>query len=80
MASQFSFGFSGDDIEADENEAGVSTIQIESTASREAPEVTKAQSHRVEDLVSAGFLYFLSSFRAFPAISFRANTHGILLH
>jgi hypothetical protein len=70
MAPQFSFGFSGDDIEADENEGGASTTQIESTAATDAPEIAKAQNHRVVDLVSSGVLYriiFVSSFQpGFP--------------
>jgi protein-histidine N-methyltransferase len=59
MAQPFSFGFSGDDIEVDENDAKVPTTQIKSTTSASIPEYAKAHSHRVEELVSAT-VFFIS--------------------
>jgi protein-histidine N-methyltransferase len=54
MAQPFSFGFSGDDIEDDGDAGGaIPMMQKNSTGNEsDAPTQIKAQSHKVEELVS----------------------------
>lgn len=55
MSQSFSFGFSGDDIEADENDISEDVQMGESpqfTLTADIPAQLKAESHKLEDLVS----------------------------
>jgi hypothetical protein len=47
----FSFGFSGDDIEADGDDKNMVTAQNDAVTQSNMPPQLKAQSHRVEELV-----------------------------
>lgn len=52
----FSFGFSGDDIEADPDDVS-QTIQSTSTIAQDAPPPIPAQTHDLNDLVGTKQLY-----------------------
>jgi hypothetical protein len=55
MTSSFNFGFSGDDIEGDEQDASVDLNGDEESINL-GPQLLNAQTHSLEDLVRRLFL------------------------
>jgi protein-histidine N-methyltransferase len=61
MAQPFSFGFAGDDIEEDPNDASNQNAQTEEAADSGPPPI-EARTHDLDELVGKMLLYILLSF------------------